>query len=87
MKPRPRHSAAILKTALIAAAALTLTGCLTDSDYDLSNYNGPPFSYVGPRPVVTQKYVYDCKRTRLGGEYCTPRAVGQPYSYDHFIPY
>ncbi len=60
-----------------------LTGCLTDSDYDLSNYDGPPFNYVGPRPAVVQDYVYECKRTKLGGEYCEPKPVGQPYAYGY----
>lgn len=87
MKPRIPRPSTIIKAALTAAASLTLAGCLTDSDYDLSGYNGPPFNYTEPPPVVVQKYVYECKKGPLGGEYCKPKPVGKPYSYGYFYPY
>ncbi len=74
-----RHLRASRYAALSLATSL-LSGCLHES--------GPYGPTYYPLPsMVTQKYVYDCKRTRLGGEYCKAKPDGPPFTYYHFYPH
>lgn len=73
-----------VKAALIAVPALLLPGCIDEYQrYETR----PVYYYEPPPPIITQRFVYNCKRTWLGGDYCRAKPVGQPYGYGYFYPY